>query len=572
MVVHTEPTGDTVEEPLILERYRPLAQLGVGGHGTVVLAFDTRMARRVAIKRLGLQPGHTSTGLAEARTAAMLNHPSIVTVYEWDTEGEEAFLVMEYVDGASLAELLDTRDRPLDADEAAAVLGGISRALIFAHENGVLHLDIKPENVLLTRAGDVKVADFGVSALTDITGRARGMAGTIGNMPPEQLRGRPLDERTDQWALAALAYEALTLAAPFSANTAEGSLFKIENADTPLPSDFEPELAHGIDDVLLAALAPEAEERYASVTEFSRALLPLLGSEELGRARLAAAVGGMAEDAEEPSAEYGGLGLWDRLASRAGWFMRAWAALACGWLAWAGSLPWTLPGSMGWAAVALVALAAALAPGLGLALGLLAATAGLAHGSLSAAAIFAVSAAALWATIGRHGHGDGLAPLGAPLLAVARGALAVPLLVGYVYEPLPAALASAFAALATMTASAITGGAAPFLTVDPRLFTRPWSMAVMAGNLRALAVPGVLVALAGWALAGALSSLAAARGTRGWGGAGVTLGALALGGGYSAWGTLDAAVGVQTWAPDLGVALMVMVLVVALGAPTRGSE
>lgn len=560
-----------MEEPLILERYRPLADLGAGGHGDVVLAFDTRMARRVAIKRLPLAPGRERTGLAEARTAALLNHPRIVTVHEWDTEGDEAFLVMEHVDGASLAELLDDIARPLDLDEAAAVIGGVAEALAFAHDNGVLHLDIKPENVLVTRTGEVKVADFGVSALTDRSGRARGTAGTIGFMPPEQLRGEPLDERTDLWALGALAYETLTLAEPFAADTIEGSLFKIEHADTPLPSEFEPHLPRGIDDVLLAALAPEPEERYGSVDGFSRALLGLLGDPEAGRERLAALIDERADDAEAPAA-FGGLGLWDRLAARAGWFTRAWAALACGWLAWAGIAPWRLPRPAGWAAVALVVLAAAVAPAAGLALGLLAAAAGLAHASLPAAAVAAAFAVALWGTLGRHGHGDGLAPLGAPLLAVARGALAVPLLAGYVYEPAAAALASAFAAIATMAASAITGGQAPLLTVDPRLFARPWSMAVMAGNLRVLVAPGVLVALAAWALAGAASSLAAAGGTRGWGAASVALGAAALGGGYVAWGALDGAVRVQAWAPHLGVALMAMTLVVALGAPTRGSE
>lgn len=560
-----------MEEPLILERYRPLAELGVGGHGTVVLAFDTRMARRVAIKRLPLRPGSSRTGLAEARTAAMLNHLNIVTVYEWDTEGDEAFIVMEYIEGASLGALLNETECPLDIDQAAALLAAVSKAIVFAHDNGVLHLDIKPDNVLITRDGDVKVADFGVSALTDINGHARGIAGTIGYMPPEQLRGQDLDERTDQWSLAALAYEALTLAAPFDATTIEGSLFKIENADTPFPSEFEPDLPAGLDDVLLAALAPEPEERYATVADFSRVLLALLGNQEVGRGELASAIEDPAE-AEEPDVMYGTLGLWDRLAARSGWFTRAWAAIACGWLTWAGSTPWEPSLIASRIAVGAVALVAILAPGLGLGLGLIAAIAGLAHESLLAGAAFAVPAALVWGTIGRHGHGDGLAFTGAPVLAMARGSLAAPLLTGYVHQPTAAAIASAAAALATMTASAITGGASPFLTVDLKLFTQPWSMAVMEGNLRTLVAPGTAVAIAAWAAAGAVSSLAASRGTRGWGSAGVALGAVALGAGYSIWGTLDSTVLTSAWAPDLGLALMVMVVVVALGAPTRGSD
>ncbi|MDZ4064158.1 MAG: serine/threonine-protein kinase, partial [Coriobacteriia bacterium] len=236
-----------MEEPLILERYRPLAELGSGGHGTVVLAFDTRMARRVAIKRLPLGHEARKAGLAEARTAAMLNHPEIVVVHEWDTDEDEAFLVMEHVNGISLADILDETGVPLDVDEAAAVLGGVARALAFAHDNGVLHLDIKPANILITRDGRVKVADFGVSALTGLSGRAHGMAGTIGYMPPEQIRAEELDARTDEWALASLAYELLTNANPFDSDSLEGSLFKIENADMPLPSDFEPSLTPGVD-------------------------------------------------------------------------------------------------------------------------------------------------------------------------------------------------------------------------------------------------------------------------------------------------------------------------------------
>ena len=112
-----------MEHELILGRYRPLADLGEGGHGVVTLAYDTKMARRVAIKRIplshaGVRRLQDTTGLAEARTAAMLNHPNIVTVHEWDTDLDEAFLIMEYVDGASIAELLD-EDGPLDLDEAS---------------------------------------------------------------------------------------------------------------------------------------------------------------------------------------------------------------------------------------------------------------------------------------------------------------------------------------------------------------------------------------------------------------------------------------------------------------------
>jgi len=561
-----------VEEPLILERYRPLTELGSGGHGSVVLAFDTRMARRVAIKRLPLAREARKSGLAEARTAAMLNHPEIVTVHEWDTDEDEAFLVMEHVDGASLADLLDETGTPLDADEAAAVLAGVGRALSFAHENGVLHLDIKPANVLITRDGRVKVADFGVSALTGVSGRAHGIAGTIGYMPPEQIRSEELDARTDVWAFASLAYELLTNANPFDSDSLEGSLFKIEHADTPLPSDFEPGLSPGVDDVLLAALAPEPEERYPSVGAFLSALLDHLGDQEAGRESLADLVAGIVEEEDDLAEEYERVGLWDRLASRAHWFRRAWAAVACGWLAWAGLSSFGLGNVALLGGTGLVVVGAALAPGLGLALGVIAFGAGLGRVDLLGGVLFAVPAIAFWVYAGRRGEGDGLLPVTAPALGVLRAAPVTPLFVGFVFDPLRAAVSAAVAALATMAASAASGAGAPFLAVDWHFIVDPWDASVMAVNMRSLLAPGVLLAIAGWTLAAAACSLACARGTRGWAAAGVSAGAIALGGTYMGWQALDPAVTLESWVTSLGVALMLMVVVVALGAPSRGAD
>ncbi|MBN2405360.1 MAG: serine/threonine protein kinase [Coriobacteriia bacterium] len=562
-----------MEEPLILERYRPLADLGTGAHGTVVLAFDTRMARRVAIKRLPLGHEARKTGLTEARTAAMLNHPEIVTVYEWDTNEDEAFLVMEHVEGASLADILDQTGTPLDADEAAAVIGGVARALSFAHDNGVLHLDIKPANILITRDGRVKVADFGVSVLTGLSGRAQGVAGTIGYMPPEQMRAEELDARTDEWALASLAFELLTNANPFDSDTFEGSLFKIEHADTPLPSDFEPGLLPGVDTVLLAALAPEAEERYPSVDAFALALLDHLGDAEAGRDSLVELVSGFVEDEEDTVAErYAGLGLWDRLASKAHWFRRLWAAVLCGWLVWAGLSVFALTDTALWGAAGLTALASLLAPGLGLALGIIAFGAALVRNDVLGGILFFVPAVAFWAYLGRRGRGDALAPIMAPTLGVVRAAPSMPLLLGFTFSPLAAALSSAAAALATMAVSAASGATAPFLTVDYRFFIDPWSATVMATNMRTLLVPGALLGVVGWALAAAVCSLACSRGTRGWASIGTGLGAVVLGGAYFAWSVLDPAVALESWAASGGIALMVMVVVIALGAPTRGSE
>jgi hypothetical protein len=566
-----------VEEPLILDRYRPLADLGAGGHGSVVLAFDTKMARRVAIKRLPLPLDRTGRpvariGLTEARTAALLNHPNIVVVHEWDTDSDEAFIVMEDLDGASVADLLDATGEPLTRDETASIVAAVSAAVSFAHSNGVLHLDLKPANVLVTRDGRVKVADFGVSALTDAAGRALGTAGTIGYMPPEQLRGEPLDGRTDCWALAALTYELLTDANPFDADTAEGSLFKIEVADIPAPSEFESGLPGAVDDVLMAALAAEPDERYRSVAEFARAILPYLGDPEAGRESLEVLVGESLVDEPRPN-EYAALGLWDRLARHAGTARRAGGALAAFWLAWAGLGALDLGAAPLLGAAGLVALAGALAPGLGMALGLGAFAVGLARTAGWAACVaFALPSALFWLARGRHGRGDATAPVVGPLLGIARRAPALPLLLGFVFEPLPAAVSAAAAALATTAASAMSGtlpaGVGLSFAVDPL-----GGSALLAGPADLRIVAAVATIATAWALAAAICSLLCRRATRPAAAVGAVLGIAVLGGGYGLAAALTG--GTLSSAPallDLAFGFALAGVAIALGAPTRAEE
>lgn len=570
-----------MELPLILDRYRPLGELGRGGHGSVVLAFDTKMARRVAIKRLPLPLDRAGrplakAGLAEARTGALLNHPSIVTVHEWDTDADEAFLVMEAIDGVSLAQLLDATGAPLDLDEAAALVEAVSSALEFAHGNGVLHLDLKPANVLIARDGRVKVADFGVSALTGTGGIARGASGTIGYMPPEQVRGEPLGPRTDEWAFASLVYEALTCANPFDAETVEGSLFRIEVADVPAPTEFEPDLPSGVDLVLMAALAPEPFERFPSVGDFALTLSDHLGDAARGRESLAQAVACLVDDeaVDAEGEQLAPLGLWDRLARFSGAARRVWAAVACAWLVWAGLTALDLGGAPAVAAAALGALAAALAPGLGLALGALAFAAGVgARMGPGAASLVLLPAAAFWALRGRHGRGDAFAPLAAPLLAIGRGALATPLVLGFVFEPLPAAFAAAAAAASTMALAAASGASVPFLRVPWRLLIDPWTTLAHAPGASALAAPGPLVALVGWGLAAVLCSLACRRATRLAAAGGALAAGAVLGAAYALWVALEpGTLGPESFLPEITVALMVTIVLIALGPPTRPEE
>lgn len=568
-----------MDEPLILNRYRPLAILGEGGHGSVVLAFDTKMARRVAIKRMplprdsfGRPPG--KVGLGEARTAALLNHPNIVTVHEWDTDSDEAFIVMEDVGGASLAEILDTAGGPLDLDAAAAIVAQVVTGLSFAHDNGVLHLDLKPANILITPDGRVKIGDFGVSALTGPGGRALGIAGTIGYMPPEQIRAEELDERTDVWALAALTYEILTDANPFDADTIEGSLFKIEVADVPLPSEFEHALSAEIDDVLIAALAPDPADRYPSVTSFSRAIGPHLGSPQAGRDVLARLV---EETAGPPAAEgerIGRLGLWDRLAPYAGTARHTSAAVVCAWLAWTGVSAFPLDTPVRAGAAALVGLAGLLAPDLGLALGLGAVAVGTFSvvGPIPAAA-FAAIAFVFWLLKGRSGTGAALVPWAAPLVGALRAAPALPLLIGFQYPPLTAALTALLAGLVVTALSLLTGQAAPYLAISPSAIASVWPVVTSGAASVALPGPGIALALAAWPVSAAICSLACRRASRIWAAVGTIVGMAVLAGGYYLWGAeFGGGFTLLALLPDAVIALLIMAIVIALGAPVRPEE
>jgi eukaryotic-like serine/threonine-protein kinase len=580
-----------VEQQLILDRYRPLDELGEGGFATVTLAWDTRMHRRVAIKRLALPRDrtgailHNPPGLAEARTAALLNHPAIVTVYDFETDNDEAFLIMEHVDGASLEDLLDDVGGAMTIDEAGAVVDAVCAALEFAHDNGVLHLDIKPANVLVSRDGRVKVADFGMAALSTATGHGAAWGGTIGYMPLEQLEGRDVGETTDEWALAVLAYECLTGANPFDAPDARSAIERLERIDPPPPSAYERDLPRGVDDVLLAALGPQPLDRYQTIATFADALLPHLGDPADGRASLAQLVDAYAEDldAEEPGWQY--VGLWDRMRGAAGSVaLRTIAAVESGWLAWAGLSPTHVQPLPLAAATALVALAGALAPSLGTGLGLIAFAVGLFALRLwLLGALFALGAVAWWWFMARRSAGASVLPLSAPVLGVAHVPYLMPLLAGFSLPPFSAAAAGLVGGVLQLLASAASAQGAPYVVVAPQLLVDPGKGLLVAASVQAAFLdPAAWIALLGWPVAALAMSVFARRATRFSAvlgtvvGGGVLVGANVLarmatvaldgpGAGADAWtGTAFAA--------SLAGSLILMVLVIALGAPVRAEE
>lgn len=235
-------------------------------------------------------------GLAEAQTVAKLNDSNIVTVYDCAVSGNVAYIIMEYVEGKTLAQIMHEVGDDISLDAIASVFTSVAHALEVAHDADVLHLDIKPENVIVNKKGVVKVTDFGLATLMDASGRGKTGGGTIGYMPLEQMRQEPLDVRTDEWALASLAYEMLSGTNPFRARTLEAAEEAIEEAELVLPSLCWDALDAAADDVVFTALDPDPDERYESVAAFAEELTPFLGSTRSGKRALAAIVNG-----EEPA-------------------------------------------------------------------------------------------------------------------------------------------------------------------------------------------------------------------------------------------------------------------------------
>lgn len=261
----------------------------------------------------------TVPGLEEARTAAHLNDANIVTVYDCVVEGDMAYVIMEYVEGKTLARLIRELGDDVTLDMVSAVFSSVAHALEVAHKANVLHLDIKPENVIVNKEGVVKVTDFGLSTLMDGSGQGKTGGGTIGYMPLEQMRRQPLDVRTDEWALASLTYEMLTGSNPFRARTLSEAETAIEDAEIILPSRCWDGMDEEVDDVMFTALSPDAVGRYETVPEFARLLAPLLanpkeGSKQLGRAVAVFPVMETPEAEERAASAKGGLlgGLFGR--------------------------------------------------------------------------------------------------------------------------------------------------------------------------------------------------------------------------------------------------------------------
>ncbi|HEY4616463.1 MAG TPA: PASTA domain-containing protein [Citricoccus sp.] len=311
----TERRADPLTGTVIEGRYEIRSRLARGGMSTVYLAVDRRLDREVALKVLypHLAESHSLVQRfeQEAKTAARLSHPHVVNVLDQGVDhspdGDLAYLVMEYVPGYTLRTVLQRR-QAMTPRVALAYLEAIVDGLAAAHRAGLVHRDVKPENVLVSRDGQIKVADFGLArATTDFTGTGAALMGTVAYISPELVSGSPADERSDIYAVGILAYEMLTGRQPFAGASPIQVAYQHVNNEVPPPSGRVPGLAEALDRLVLWCTARNPRDRPADagvlLTEV-RHLRSSMADPDLDFEPPALAAG---PAAEHPTEAFGGL-------------------------------------------------------------------------------------------------------------------------------------------------------------------------------------------------------------------------------------------------------------------------
>src|SRR5579859_5231246 len=253
-----------------LGQYEIISLLGRGGMATVYRARQSSVNREVAVKIITPElasggPDFVTRFEREAQTVANLSHPHILRVFDYGREGSMVYLAMELLRGGSLADLVSKG--PLPLSDAMRMLDQIGSALDYAHRNGIIHRDMKPQNVLLDDSGNAYLTDFGIAKILSDANTLTQTGAAIGTpsyMSPEQWQGLPLDSRTDIYALGIVLYEMLAGHTPFTADTPASMMFKHLQALPPSLTTARAEVSHQADSVIDRALAKNPLDRYGS--------------------------------------------------------------------------------------------------------------------------------------------------------------------------------------------------------------------------------------------------------------------------------------------------------------------
>ncbi len=272
---------DTLADPLagrLLDgRYAVTARIAHGGMATVYLALDTRLDRQVALKvmhaELARDEEFVRRFIGEAKSVARLSHQNVVAVFDQGSDGPFLYLAMEYVPGRTLKDMLRERGRFAPA-AALDIMTGVLDGLAAAHASGIVHRDVKPENVLLTADGRLKVADFGLARAQAAAGQTRAglLIGTVAYLPPEQVTGDSTGPRSDVYSAGVVLFELLTGRQPFTGDSPIAVAYQHVNTDVPAPSALVPGIPAAVDQLVLAATSRDPALRPADAGEFARAV------------------------------------------------------------------------------------------------------------------------------------------------------------------------------------------------------------------------------------------------------------------------------------------------------------
>lgn len=261
------------------DRYEIVSEIARGGMADVYLARDSKLDRPVALKvlspELSRDPAFVERFRREAQSAAGLNHPNIVGIFDWGQEHGTSFIVMEYIDGQTLRDLIQ-REGTVAPGQVADIGSDIAAALSFAHQNGVVHRDVKPGNVLITTAGQVKVTDFGIAragGANDGLTRTGAVMGTATYFSPEQAQGLPVDGRSDVYSLGVVLYEMATGQPPFTGDSPVSTAYKHVREPVVPPSKIVPSIPPELERVIITCLMKEPVDRYQSADDLRTDLL-----------------------------------------------------------------------------------------------------------------------------------------------------------------------------------------------------------------------------------------------------------------------------------------------------------